>query len=114
MKRSYTEFLRDILDAIAEIEAFVKDVSFEAFELNREKTLAVVKLLEIIGEAVKKIPNDRRNRYPALPWKSIAGMKDMLVHEYWEIDVAVVWATVQQFLPSLKEVVMIELEEKLE
>lgn len=110
MKRSYTEFLQDILDAITEIELFVSDVNFDAFESNRQKTLAVVKLLEIIGEAVKKIPSERREQYPYLPWKSIAGMKDMLVHEYWKIDVAVVWATVQHSLPPLKEVIMKELE----
>ncbi|WP_258316415.1 DUF86 domain-containing protein [Cylindrospermopsis raciborskii] len=63
-------------------------------------------------EAVKKIPNERREQYPDIPWKSIAGMKDMLVHEYWQIDVAVVWATVQLSLPLLKAVVVMELEEK--
>ncbi len=82
MKRSYKEFLQDILDAITEIELFVIGVSFDAFVSNREKTLAVVKLLEIIGEAAKKIPSDRRECYPDLPWKSIAGIKDILVHEY--------------------------------
>ncbi|MHC5612944.1 MAG: HepT-like ribonuclease domain-containing protein [Nostoc sp.] len=102
MKQSYTEFLQDILDAITEIELFISGVSYKAFESNREKTLAVVKLLEVIGEAVKKIPNERREQYPDIPWKSIAGMKDMLVHEYWQVDVAVVWATVQHSLPSLK------------
>lgn len=74
MKRSYTEFLQDILDAIAEIELFITGVSFHGFESNREKILA----------------SDRRVCYPELSWKSIAGMKDILVHEYWEIDVAVV------------------------
>lgn len=113
MKRSYTEFLQDILDAITEIDLFVNNVSYEAFESNREKTLAVVKLLEVIGEAVKKIPNDRRELYPDIPWKSIAGMKNMLVHEYWQVDVAVVWATVQHSLPSLKVVAIKELEEML-
>ncbi|WP_256891029.1 HepT-like ribonuclease domain-containing protein [Cylindrospermopsis raciborskii] len=82
MKRSYTEFLQDILDAITEIGLFVNGVSYEAFESNREKTLAVVKLLEVIVEAVKKISNERREQYPDIPWKSIAGMNDMLVHEY--------------------------------
>ncbi|EFA73815.1 hypothetical protein CRD_00575 [Raphidiopsis brookii D9] len=72
--------------------------------------MAVVKLLEVIGEAVKKIPNERRELYPDIPWKSIAGMKDMLVHEYWQVDVAVVWATVQHSLPSLKAIVVMELE----
>jgi uncharacterized protein with HEPN domain len=97
MKRSYTEFLQDILDAIAEIELFMTGVSFHTFESNREKILA----------------SDRRVCYPELSWKSIAGMKDILVHEYWEIDVAVVWATIQDSLPSLKEVVRMELEGNL-
>jgi len=66
--------------------------------------------IEIIGEAVKKIPNERREEYPDIPWKSIAGMKDMLVHEYWQVDVAVVCATVQHSLPSLKAVVIKELQ----
>ncbi|MBG0744968.1 MAG: DUF86 domain-containing protein [Cylindrospermopsis raciborskii KL1] len=110
MKRSYTEFLQDILHAITEIGLFVNGASYEAFESNREKTLAVVKLLEVIGEAVKKIPNERGELYPDIPWKSIAGMKDMLVHEYWQFDVAVVWATVQHSLPSLKAIVVMELE----
>jgi len=113
MKRRYTDFLQDILDAITEINLFINGISYEAFESNREKTLAVVKLLEIIGEAVKKIPSERREQYPDIPWKSIAGMKDMLVHEYWQVDVAVVWATVQYSLPSLKAVVMKELERML-
>jgi uncharacterized protein with HEPN domain len=77
---------------------FVDGVIYEAFESNREKTLAVVKLLEIIGEAVKKIPHERHELYSDIPWKSVAGMKDMLVHEYWQVDVAVVWATVQHSL----------------
>ncbi len=109
MKRSYTEFLQDILDAITEIDLFLNGVSYEVFESNREKILAVVKLLEIIGEAVKKIPNEHREKYPDIPGKPIAGMKDMLVHEYWQVDVAVVWATVQHSLPSLKAVVIKEL-----
>ncbi len=114
MKRSYQEFLQDILDAINEIDAFIHGISFETFQGNREKVLAVVKLLEIIGEAVKKIPPERRQLYPQLPWKSIAGMKDILVHEYWQIDVEVVWSTVQQSLPELKAVVMKELEKSVE
>ncbi len=106
MKRSYVEFLQDIIGAIDEAESFVDGIDLDAFSVNREKILAVVKLLEIIGEAVKKIPDDRRKHYPDLPWKAIGGMKDMLVHEYWKIDVGVVWSTVQKSLPSLKVIVL--------
>jgi uncharacterized protein with HEPN domain len=101
-ERSLSEFLQDILDAIAEIESFTNGLDFQAFVANREKILAVVKLLEIVGEAVKKIPNEQRVNYPEISWKSVAGMRDILVHAYWNIDPVVVWATVQESLPPLK------------
>ncbi len=106
MKRSLSEFLQDILDATTEIEDFVAGVDFVGFMSNREKVLAVVKLLEVIGEAVKQIPHEKRILYPEIPWKSVAGMRDILVHHYWEIDTAVVWTTVQESLPLLKIVIL--------
>lgn len=69
MERNYSDFLRDILDAIAEVESFTLGVNYQSFQANREKSLAVVKLLEIIGEAVKKIPIAQRQKYPEIPWK---------------------------------------------
>ena len=93
-QRQLSEFLEDILDAITEIEGFIANVRFEAFIENREKVLAVVKLLEIIGEATKKIPDELRRQYPDIPWKAVTGMRDVLVHEYWQVDEAVVWGTV--------------------
>lgn len=101
-QRQLAEFLQDILDTITDIEIFTENVEFEAFQANREKVLAIVKSIEILGEAVKKVPDDIRNQYPDIPWKSIAGMRDVLVHEYWGIDVNVIWATVQEGLPPLK------------
>jgi uncharacterized protein with HEPN domain len=106
MKRSLLDFLQDILDATAEIEGFIAEIDFDAFDANREKTLAVVKLLEVIGEAVKQIPQERRSLYSEIPWRSIAGMKDVFVHEYWGIDTAVVWSTVQESLPVLKVAIL--------
>lgn len=93
-QRQLSEFLQDILDTITDIEIFTENVEFEAFQANREKVLAVVKSIEILGEAVKKVPDDIHNQYPNIPWKSIAGMRDVLVHEYWGIDVNIIWATV--------------------
>ena len=71
-ERPLSEFLQDILDAIADIETFTANVDFETFRHNREKVLAVVKSIEILGEAVKKIPDDIRSCYPQIPWKAIA------------------------------------------
>jgi len=104
-KRSLLEFLQDILEAIAEIESFTLGVDFATFAANKEKVLGVVKLLENIGEAVKQIPGDKRNLYPQIPWKSVAGMRDIFVHQYWEIDTDVVWTTLQKSLPLLKTVI---------
>ena len=105
-KRSLLQFLQDILEAITEIESFTNGLEFQSFVKNREKILAVVKLLEIIGEAVKKIPDEQRVNYPEIHWKSVAGMKDILVHAYWNIDPVLVWATVQETLPLLKIVIL--------
>jgi len=104
-KRSLLEFLQDILESITDIERFVDSVDFDTFSGNKEKVLAVVKLLENIGEAVKQIPDDRRRLYPQIPWKSVAGARDIFVHQYWEIDTAVVWATIEKSLPLLKIVI---------
>ena len=112
-ERSLSDVLQDILDAIADIEMFTAEVDFEAFRHNREKVLAVVKAIEILGEAVKKIPDDIRSLYPQIPWKAIAGMRDVLVHEYWGIDLNVVWATVQEGIPPLK-ITILEIQENLQ
>jgi uncharacterized protein with HEPN domain len=65
-----------------------------------------MKLLEIIGEATKKIPDRLRHQYPDIPWKAVAGMRDVLVHEYWQVDESVVWSTVVESLPLLKVVII--------
>lgn len=101
-KRELDDFLQDILEAIGAIERFLDRVSFEEFAQNEEKIFAVEKAIEIIGEAVKNIPDSLRIQYPDIPWKSIAGMRDKLVHEYWGADVNILWRTVQQRLPDLK------------
>ncbi|MBC6478156.1 MAG: DUF86 domain-containing protein [Hormoscilla sp. GM7CHS1pb] len=101
-KRDLTESLQDILAAISAIERFMTEVEFEDFVQNEEKLFAVVKGIEIIGEAVKNVPDSIRSNYPEISWKRIAGMRDKLVHEYWGIDVNILWKTTQQRVPDLK------------
>jgi uncharacterized protein with HEPN domain len=108
-KRELDDFLQDILDAIGAIERFITGVSFEEFAQNEEKIFAVEKAIEIIGEAVKNIPDSLRTQYPEIPWKSIAGMRDKLVHEYWGADVNILWKTVQQRLPDLKAQIIMKI-----
>jgi uncharacterized protein with HEPN domain len=104
-RRILVYYLQDIIRAIDAIDRFVTDVDFESFATNEEKATAVTKKIEIIGEAVKKIPESSRNQYPEIPWKAIAGMRDLLVHVYWNTDLNLVWQVIQEDLPPLKQVV---------
>ena len=81
-------------------------VDFESFVMNEEKATAVIKKLEIIGEAVKQVLEDVRSQYPEIPWRSIAGMRDLLVHVYWNTDLNVIWQVIEEDLPTLKQVVI--------
>lgn len=102
MKRSPQDFLADIQQAIEELEQFTTGITPEQFANNREKILATTKLLEIIGEAVKQLPDTLKSQHPDIPWHAIAGMRNLLVHVYWDVDIDVIWATVNESIPPLK------------
>jgi len=112
-QREFRDFLQDILEAICQLEKMTQDLSFAEFSTKIEIFLSAVKLIEIIGEAVKNIPDEVRVNYPNIPWKNIAGMRDKLVHEYWAIDEKVVWKVIQNNLPQLKRII-ISIIEKLQ
>ena len=80
MKRTYRDYILDILSSIQEIEEFVEDMDFEDFVKDRKTANAVIRSLEVMGEAAKKIPSEIRDKYPEIPWKYIAGMRDKLIH----------------------------------
>ncbi|MEM9273452.1 MAG: DUF86 domain-containing protein [Cyanobacteria bacterium P01_F01_bin.143] len=101
-KRYLEDYLQDILDAIAAIKQFTSGIEFAEFSQNMEKVYAVSRALEIIGEAVKRIPHSIRNQYPDIPWKDIAGMRDKLIHDYFNTDVEIIWQAVQEDIPQLK------------
>lgn len=102
MKRVYTLFLKDILEAMEKIEQFMGERPFEAFVQDDLLTSAVVRKLEIIGEATKNLPAVLRHRYPDVPWSSMARMRDRLSHGYWEVDHEIVWKVVKEELPALR------------
>ena len=94
-------YLLHIRDAISKIEEYTKDGK-DGF-LNDQKTQdAVIRNLEIIGEAVKNIPPAFKNIYPDPPWREIAGMRDVLIHEYFGVDLKIVWGVVENNIPCLK------------
>jgi uncharacterized protein with HEPN domain len=104
-KRQLEDYLQDILDAIAAIEQFTSDVNFEIFSQNLEKVFAVSRAIEIIGEAVKRVPDSVRNQYPEIPWRDMAGMRDKLIHNYFNAEVDIIWKAVQEDVPQLKSMI---------
>lgn len=96
-------FIEHILESIKNIESFTKGISDESFLKNREKQNAVVRELEIIGEAVKNIPNTFKNKYPEIPWKDIAGTRDKIIHHYFGVDLNIVLEIIKKDIPELKE-----------
>lgn len=101
-KRNYKLYLKDIVDAIAKIENYIKGLSFEEFSENSMVVDAVVRNFEIIGEASKNIPEDLKSQTPDIPWKEMAGMRDKVIHEYFGVDLEIVWKTAKDRLPQLK------------
>lgn len=111
MPREYKAYLRDILESIRKIERYTKNIAFDDFVEDDLTQDGVVRNLEVIGEAVKNIPEDIKNKKPEVEWKKIAGLRDLLIHTYFGIDVDIVWDVVKNKLPELKEEVIEMLQE---
>lgn len=102
MKRLFRHYLEDILESVELIENFTEGMDFEKFRGDAKTRDAVVKRLEIIGEAAKNVPKDIRDKYPELPWSKMARMRDKLTHEYFGIRFDIVWKAVKKSLPEMK------------
>lgn len=100
--RDVKTYLDDILRALENIGLYMAGMTFEHFSTDTKTQDAVVRNLEIIGEAVKRVPDTVRNTYPEIEWRPAAAMRDFLIHEYPEIDVQAVWDTVKSDLPTFK------------
>ena len=104
-------YLRHIADALARIDEYVPKER-RAFVDDTQCQDAVMRNLAVIGEAVKKVPTSIRSQHPEVPWKEIAGMRDVLIHDYVSVDIALVWDTVRRDLPILRAAVASLLDRK--
>jgi len=96
-------YLKHIRDSISKIEEYTKGIDREKFLENSLIQDGVVRQLEIIGEATKKLSQEFRSKYPQSPWKDIAGMRDKLIHGYFGVNLDAVWDTVKSDIPNLKD-----------
>jgi uncharacterized protein with HEPN domain len=99
MPRSLEVFFQDILEASSKIDRYVETLSLETFRQDERTVDAVIRNLEVIGEATKKIPESVRSANPGVEWKQIAGLRDLLIHEYFGIDLEIVWDIVEKHVP---------------
>jgi uncharacterized protein with HEPN domain len=111
-KRRNKDFLGDIYEAMENISLYTKGMKYRAFLDDKKTQDAVVRNFEVIGEAAKNIRADFRAKYPVVPWKEVAGLRDKLIHFYFGIDYRILWNIVRKELPKLRkqvrEILMVE------
>lgn len=103
--RNYRLYVKDIFEAMDAVQTFVEGMDFDALVADDKTASAVVRKLEIIGEATKNVPEEIRKKYPQVPWRQMAGMRDQIIHAYFAVDYAVVWDTLKTDIPSLQPII---------
>lgn len=103
MKKDNKIYLGHILECVKAIESYTKNVSKEEFQKHLEKQDAIIRRLEIIGEAVKNLSPELKKKNPDIPWQDIAGMRDVLIHHYFCLNFDLVWKTSKEILPEFKK-----------
>ena len=102
MTKEFIDYIEDIIKAIDDASSFVNNMDYEEFVKDSKTAYAVIRALEIIGEAAKNVPPSIKSEYSQIPWKKMAGMRDKVIHEYFGVDLKRVWNTVKNDLPALK------------
>lgn len=102
MKLEFLDYIEDIIEAMDKTRQFTAGMEYDNFVKDDKTVSAVIRKLEIIGEAVKKIPEKIKGKHSEIPWKDMAGMRDKLIHEYFGVDLRRVWNTVKRDIPNLK------------
>lgn len=100
--RDWQNRVKDVLDAIAEIREFTDEITFEEFQTDRKTIRAVLYDLAIIGEAVRSIPPEIEASHPEIPWDDVRGMRNIVIHEYFQVNLSIIWQTLQEDLVLLE------------
>ena len=101
-ERTYADYLADILDVNLQVQDFISGMNYDDFATDAKTVFAVIRALEIVGEASKRVPSEMREAYPGIPWRSMAGMRDKLIHDYFGVNLEVIWKTATNEPPSIE------------
>lgn len=106
--RNEIVFIEDILECIQKIQNYIKNITETEFQNDSEKQGAIIRRIEIMGEATKKISSQTRKKYPNIPWKEMAGMRDVVIHEYFGISINLIWKVatkeIQEIKPEIEKI----------
>ncbi|RME70149.1 MAG: DUF86 domain-containing protein [Chloroflexi bacterium] len=102
MSHEFLDYIEDIIDAMDKAETAVVGVDYDRFATDFMINFVVIRALEIVGEATKRLPGFLREQYPAIPWRDMAGMRDRIIHGYDTVDLRIVWQVIKQDIPVVK------------
>jgi len=114
MKRKLSLYFGDILECIEKIEKYTRNLNKRDFYKDTEKQDAVVRRLEIIGEAAKNIPSGLKKENPDIPWRDVSDMRNFMIHEYPRVDLSTVWEVIKKDIPKLKKKIALLYNQELE